>query len=995
MQGVATLEALCQAVKAQGHDTLALTDTNGLYGAVRFLHVARESGLKPILGAELVHGAHRAVLLAKTPTGYANLCRVLSAKHCDESFDFIRVVSHHREGLVILSDDLSVLTAWKQEATEDLYVELTPGPTMHEAIATSRRLGLPPVATTRASFLQPADYHAHRLLRAIGENTTLSRLNPDLCCAPSHWLMPEHTINHYFPNTSEAIDNTRHIANLCYSDWDFKDTIFPSFRKLSSGSAFATLREKTYQGALWRYGTLTEVVTRRMEKELTVIREKGYADYFLVVDEIVRQAPRTCGRGSAAASIVSYCLGITHVDPIKHSLLFERFLNPGRHDPPDIDIDFPWDERPKILEWVFSHYGRQHAAMVANQNTLATRAAVREIAKVYGMPPGEISKALSLIQRRADFVDVTTGMSVRSWAAQVCQSLHLRTPWPDILVWSVQLQGHFRNLGLHPGGVVLVPDEIRRYVPVEISASGLPVIQWEKDQTENAGLVKIDLLGNRSLAVIRDAIAAIQQNTGRAIDYATWDPISDQATQDLIRRGDTMGCFYVESPATRLLLRKLWNGMPAARFAQADVFEYLVIVSSIIRPAANVFVDEFVRRAHGQRYQSLHPILDEVLAETHGIMVYQEDVMKVAVALGGFSIEDGDQLRKVLSKKHKARQLRDYRQQFYAGASSRGLQRHVVDHIWEMIMSFAGYSFCKPHSASYAQVSFKSAYLRTYYPAEFIAAVVSNQGGYYSAFAYLSEGRRMGLTILPPDINQSDWAYTGSGKAVRVGLMQIKSLQEDLVARIILERQTNGPYRSLHDVLDRVKPAMAQATFLIKAGCFDSIGGELTRPALLWRLFASQAAKPPCYLPIPPEYSRSQKLHHECELFGFPLSCHPLDLFKDTLDRIPRILAKDMAQHVGEEVTVIGWLVMEKIISTKKGEPMEFITLEDQTSLYDATLFPQAYCRYCHLLATNQAYVVTGLVEEQFSAVTLTVRELRLLAREVGPKFQPIVEAVG
>ena len=996
MQGVPTLEALCQAVRAQGQDTLALTDTNGLYGAIRFLDVARESGLKPILGAELIHATHRAVLLATTPTGYANLCRVLSARHGDEVFEFIGTVARYREGVVILSDDETALTAWRRDSAEHLYVELTPGPEMHEAVAISRRLGLPPVATTRASFLRPADYHAHRLLRAIAENTTLSRLHDEQCCSPSHWLIPESALNRYFPDIPEAIDNTRYVANVCYTDWNFNETIFPSFRQLSSGAAFETLREKTYQGALWRYRKLSEVVTKRIEKEMTVISEKGYANYFLVVDEIVRQAPRTCGRGSAAASIVSYCLGITHVDPIRHNLLFERFLNPGRHDPPDIDIDFPWDERPKILEWVFAHYGTHHAAMVANQNTLATRAALRELAKVYGIPPGEISKALSLIQRRADFVDVRPGQTVTTWSAQVCQALHLRTPWPEILCWSVKLQGHFRNLGLHPGGVVLVPDEIRRYVPVEISASGLPVIQWEKDQAEDAGLVKIDLLGNRSLAVIRDAIAAIKLNTGRNIDYATWDPISDHATKELIRRGDTMGCFYVESPATRLLLRKLWGGMPPARRMKADVFEYLVIVSSIIRPAANVFADEFVKRAHGQRYRPLHPLLDEVLTETHGIMVYQEDVMKVAVALGGFSIEDGDQLRKVLSKKHKARQLRDYRQQFYTGASDRGVKLQVIEHIWAMIMSFAGYSFCKPHSASYAQVSFKSAYLRTYYPAEFIAAVVSNQGGYYSAFAYLSEGRRMGLTILPPDINNSEWSYAGAGQAVRVGLMQIKSLQENLASHIITERQANGPFRSLHDVLDRVKPEIAQATLLIKAGCFDSIAGELTRPALLWRLFASQAAKSPGYLPIPPEYSLQQKLHHEVELFGFPLSCHPLELFKDMLARIPHIAAKDLSHHVGEQVTLIGWLVTEKIISTKKGEPMEFLTLEDQSSLYDATLFTQTYRRYCHLLATNQAYIVTGLVEEQFSTVTLTVKELRLLAsREIGDQFQPIEEVVG
>ncbi len=979
MSGVPTLEALCQAARAQGTDSLALTDTNGLYGAIRFLEVAREQGLKPIIGAELVHNSHRAVLLAKTITGYGNLCRILSARHSDESFDAITTVAQHRAGLVILSDDWSALNTWRADSKEDLYVELTPGPYLHDAVAFSRARQLPPVATTRAQFLSPTDYQAHRLLRAIAKNTTLSRLKAEQCCAPSQWLMPEAQLARALPHVPEAVTNAGRIAESCYTDWDFKQTIFPSFRHLSSEQSYETLREKTYQGARWRYGSLSTAVLQRIEKELIVIHDKGYADYFLVVDEIVRQAPRTCGRGSAAASIVSYCLGITHVDPIRHNLLFERFLNPGRHDPPDIDIDFPWDERPKILDWVFKQYGHRHAAMVANQNTLATRAALREIAKVYGLPAGEIGKALNFLQRRADFVDVQPGMTVKHWATEVCSALKLRTPWPEILFWSVQLDGHFRNLGLHPGGVVLVPDEIRRYVPVEISASGWPVLQWEKDQTEDAGLVKIDLLGNRSLAVIRDSLAAIAQNTGHHIDYATWDPISDPATNELIRRGETMGCFYVESPSTRLLLKKLWAGMPPDRRAVADVFEYLVVVSSIIRPAANVYADEFVRRAHGEPYRSLHPLLDEVLAETHGIMVYQEDVMKVAVALGGFSVEDGDQLRKVLSKKHKERQLRDYQRQFYNGASARRIQRDVINAIWNMIMSFAGYSFCKPHSASYAQVSFKSAYLRAHYPSEFIAAVVSNQGGYYSAFAYLSEGRRMGLTILPPDINASVWGYTGSGTTVRVGFMQIKSLQEELVKELIAERKANGPYRSLTDFVTRVKPDLAQTKLLIKAGCFDSIAGDLTRPALLWRLLASQSVKRPTAIPVPADYSFQKSLAHELALFGFPLSCHPLDPFKEAYQDLPLTLAKDLGQHIGDEVTLIGWLLTEKIVSTKKGQPMEFLTLEDHTEMYDATLFPDPYRRYCHLVATNQAYVVTGLVEEHFATVTLTVKELKLL----------------
>jgi len=967
MRGVATLEALCEAARAQGAKALALTDTNGLYGAIRFLEVARQAGLKPILGAELTCDAHRAVLLVKDTQGYANLCRLLSARHCDADFDFIEAVARHRDGLIILSDDAHALTAWKKDSPGDLYVELTPGAMMHQALAFSRHAGLPPVATCRACMLTPDEFRLHRVLRAIALNTTLARLSSEDCCAPAHWLMPPSRLAQQFPHAPHALTNTRRIADACRTDWDFKATIFPAFRHLPDREALRLLREKTYAGAVWRYSTLSPAVTQRIEHELAVIRDKGYAHYFLVVDEIVRQAPRTCGRGSAAASIVSYCLGITHVDPIRHRLFFERFLNPGRHDPPDIDIDFPWDERDRILDFVFSRYGAQRAAMVANQNTLGFRAAVREVAKVYGMPAAEIGRA-----------------------AQAAGA-GFRDPWPEILRLAVRLQGHFRHLALHCGGIVIVPDEIRSYVPVEVAAKGVPVIQWEKDQTEEAGLVKIDLLGNRSLAVIRDALAAIARNTGHRIDYATWDPIGDSATQELIRRGETMGCFYIESPATRLLLTKLWSGMPADRRAKADVFDYLVIVSSIIRPAANPFIREFVRRARGGAYRPLHPLVEATLVETHGIMVYQEDVTKVAMALAGFSVEDADQLRKVLSKKHKRRQLLDYRAQFVRGAAARGATRETIEAIWTMIMSFAGYSFCKPHSASYAQVSFKSAWLRAHYPAEFMAAVISNRGGFYSTFAYLSEARRMGLAILPPDVNASDWTYTGAGRTIRVGLMQLKGLAREVADRVLEERTVRGSFRSLQDFLDRVHPEEAQARLLIRAGCLDSIAGDVTRPGLLWRLYAGaerrqgqrsmvngqwRIGEP---LPIPPDYPEERRVRHEIETVGFPLSRHPLTCYREELRGVRWVPACDLRRHIGRRITMIGWLITGKVVETKDGKPMEFVSFEDTTGLYDATFFPDAYRRFCHLLATDRPYVLEGVVEEDFDAVTLTVQHLRLL----------------
>ena len=980
MQGVSTIEALCQTARSQGSHALALTDTNGLYGAIRFVEVAQAHGLRPILGAELIHNQHRAVLLIKNLQGYTNLCRLLSQRHCDADFDCIAAVQTHRRGLIILSDDRPALTTWKRHSPTDLYVELTPGALMHQALAFSRRTNLPPVATNRVHFLNPQEFPLHQTLRAITLNTTLFQLPQDSCCAPHQWLMPLPSLQAHFPHVPHAIGNTLKIAQACYTEWSFRETIFPNFRQLSDSHAVRLLREKTYTGAQWRYGTPSSVIIDRIEHELEVIRNKSYAHYFLVVDEIVRQAPRTCGRGSAAASIVSYCLGITHVDPIRHNLFFERFLNPGRHDPPDIDIDFPWDERDRIIDFVFSRYGSRQVGMVANHNTLALRAAIREVAKVYGISPAEMRQVSQLLTQQPQSLNI------------------LREPWPEILSRAHQLQGRLRHLSVHCGGMVIVPDDLRRYVPIEVVPKGVPVIQWEKDQTEEAGLVKIDLLGNRSLAVIRDALAAIAAHTGDHIDYATWDPKSDLETQALIQRGDTIGCFYIESPATRLLLKKLWTDMPVHRRAQADVFEYLVIVSSLIRPAANRFIQEFVRRAHALAYRPLHPLVEDVLAETHGIMVYQEDVTKVAIRLAGFSAEEGDQLRKILSKKHKHRQLQDYRQQFFDGARARGVERRTIEAVWEMMMSFVGYSFCKPHSASYAQVSFKSAYLRAHYPAEFMAAVISNQGGFYSTFAYLSEARRMGLTILPLDINTGEWAYRGIGMTLYLGFMQLKGLERAFVTRFLKERQCHGAYRSFQDFLTRLNPELAQTRLLILAGCFDTIAGEVTRPGLLWRLYANH---PACSLssqqsalgqtipfmstsptlPIPNDYGTERKIQYEIQLFGFPLQCHPLTFYAKYWHNLGIIPATEMAAHIGKQIIMVGWLITEKPAVTKHGQSMAFLTLEDTTGLYDTTLFPNIFQQYGPLLTNERPLLLKGKVEEEFGAVTLTITQLQIVGQ--------------
>ncbi len=978
-RGASRIESLVDAALARGMRALALTDTNGLCGLVWFLQYAAERGLRPIVGAELRTKGERAVVLARDRDGYATLCRLISRIHLEPAFSLIQALLADREHLFVLSDHLPLLEALsRQNGTPGLYVELNDPAAEPTMLRFARGSGVPIVATNDVYFVDPADFPMHRLLRAIDLNTCLSRIPKEELAGEDRWLKPPDVMARRYPHLSAALENSLRIADECSADLDIGKPTFPGFETPDGTDAFEYLREACYRGAEERYGELSESVMKRLERELEIVRDKGFAPYFLVVRDIVQQSERTCGRGSAAASIVSYCLGITHVEPITHNLFFERFLNEGRSDPPDIDVDFPWDERDGILDYVFRKYGEGRAAMISNHVGFRARAAVREVAKVYGLPDAEIK---SVTERMGYYWSIKYLPEFLTHDPMY-KDMKLKDPWPEIVDWAVKLDGYPRNMSVHCGGVVIVPDRIDRYVPVERAPKGVQIIQWEKDQAEDAGLVKIDLLGNRSLAVIRDALATIKENYGVAIDYATWDPTEDPATQELMGKGDTVGVFYVESPAMRQLQQKCGVGD----------FDHLVIHSSIIRPAANKYIREYVRRLRGGAYESLHPIMDEVLGETYGIMVYQEDVSRIAMAMSGFGASDADLLRKILSKKRAGKKLEDYKEMFYQGAAQRGVARAVVDEVWEMILSFAGYSFCKPHSASYALVSYKSGWLRAHDPAEFIAAVLTNQGGYYSPFAYISEARRMGLKVLLPDVNESRKEYWGKDRTLRVGLMQLKGLKETSL-EALLEARRKRPFASLEDLLARADIDPSDVKILIKAGAVDGISGGATRPEMIWKTLAWHetraarravarslfddipAVEPPCV----PQYSARTVLEHELETLDFLISRHPLALYREPLARLKHVRGADLHKHVGQRVTTVGWWVTGKIVTTKEDEPMEFISFEDTSALYETTFFPETYARFCHTLNRSRPYVLSGLVEEDFGAVTLTVDTVRFL----------------
>jgi len=989
MWGTQAPEKICTAAKQRGYNRLALTDTDNLYGLWPFLKACRRTGITPIIGAELTDPAsnHRAVCLIENDEGYRNLCLLITRRHTEKGFNLKSAVPAHAAGLVIITQSADLLPDWYEAGlTVAAAAVRKPNAAALALRRTCRHLGLPLVATPGSFFLDPDDAGIHRMLRAIDLNTSLSRLTIKDTAPCDAWLAPASEYAQRFRIWPDAVRNTEALAERLTFTGPRHGLVLPPWTDKKARSAGHNLRQAAYKGARRRYGDdLSETVVERLEHELRIIANMGFSSYFLVVQDIVSRSPRTCGRGSGAASLVAYSLGITNVCPIKYNLYFERFLNPGRSDPPDIDIDFAWDERDNVLHSVLTRYNG-HAALVCNHVAFQPRMAIREVAKVYGLTDreiGRVSKRLPWFWRQAHAND---DLLTRLKQLPELGRLDFPQPWPQIIATAQRIIGIPRYVSVHPGGVVITPGPLTDYVPVELAPKGVPVIQWEKNAAEKSGLVKIDLLGNRSLGVIRDTIANLWQNDV-AFDEDHWEPEDDPATQQNVAAGNTMGCFYIESPATRLLQQK----------AKRGDFNHLVIHSSIIRPAANEFIREYVRRLHGGAWDPIHPLLVDVLDETYGIMVYQEDVSKTAVALAGFSHTDADGLRKIMSKKDRARKLEDYKELFIIGARARGVSDKQIEAVWNMMMSFSGYSFCKPHSASYARVSFQAAYLKTHYPAEFMAAVISNQGGFYSTFAYVSEAQRMGVKIRPPDVNYSDIRWKGNAGNLRVGLLSVKHVSTHTSRRIVTARETE-PYGSITDFLERVQPDDREARSLIFAGAFGGLHPKASRAELLWDLACRQKSgstgsrekslfsdRLDVPRPFFPPDNELERLRHEFAVLGFLCDRHPMVLYADTLSKMQTTKAQDLHSLVGQHVRIAGLPVTGKVVRTRHGDPMEFLTFEDETGLVEATFFPKTYRRFCAILDRTRPFMLYGKVEEDFGAVTLTVTRIERLPKVSSP----------
>ncbi len=933
LRGCRSPEEICRFAREHGISAVGMADINNFYGLIPFLLAAGREGVQPVVGAS-VQTDHRLLFTAYVMNrqGYGAICRVLTEVlvNADGSYDPVADLRDRGwEGLSILSAHPDVVDRLAERTRANLYVQLTFGRPFSALAGFARARGLPMAAVHDTVFLDDGDERLYPLLRAMDLNTTVEHVPAEELCdvpgasggiatggPPPHRYATSQASASFFSAVPEALAATERIAQEADCSAIISPTfVFPAYNGLSEEETHRELVRLCEAGVLRRYGGMRPDIRERLDYELSIIREKGFASYFLVVRDIVQQCPRTCGRGSAASSIVSYLLGLTHVDPLRYTLFFERFLNRGRKNPPDIDVDFPWDERDRVLKYVFQKYeGR--AGMVANHVTFGPRSAIRDPARALGLPDDEIAQILRAF-RQGRFEDIP----------------------PYLREAAARLRGAPRNLGTHCGGVVITPGPITDYTHVQTSPLGYPVIAWEKDATEEAGLVKIDLLGNRSLAVLRDSLQLIECNHGVRQEWESFDPLSDAETAALIASGSTVGVFYVESPATRQLLQKMRRGD----------YPNLVVASSIIRPAANSYIQTWVKRLHGAPYRPLHPLIEQTLAETFGVMVYQEDVSRVAIDLAGFPIEEADRLRKILSKKDRDLRLPDLRERFFRGARGRGVPEPIIVKVWDMILSFDGYSFCKAHSASYAQVSYRAAWVKRFYPLAFMASVINNGGGFYGRQTYVDECRRMGFPVLPPDVNASRWEYTvearpgddsSAGAAagaplpagLRVGLCQIKELRQELARAIVDERERGGSFTGFRDFCARVSCRFEDIRVLIRAGALDSVADGGTRPQLFFRWLNLGREEGLGFVPPAPpllgDYPRRVKLADEVQCLGIVVSRHPLELFRPRIHRIaerlglpPLVRSIDIPSCRGREVWTAGILVTGRKCPPRSGSP--------------------------------------------------------------------------
>ncbi len=962
--GTLSIPDIVDDIKAGGYDSAVLTDINNSTGVLEFVRECQGKGIRPIAGMEFREGAIRYIAIAKNNAGFREINDLRTDCNLKEKPIPDRPLL---ENAFVVYPFGTIKPAQLNDAE---FIGIQP-------YAVNKLVSVPKTLLHKFVILHPITFkdahgfEVHQKLRAVGETKLLSQLTPADIAHPADCLLPLPNLLAIFKDYPQIIENTKNLLDSCGFEFDLKEHKNKKIFTHSLAEDKTLLSKLAFEGVGNRYGNEDREARERVEKELAIIDTLGFNAYFLIAWDICRYGSSKgiyhVGRGSGANSIVSYCIGITDVDPIELDLYFERFLNPKRKSPPDFDIDFSWKDRDDIYRYIFSKYGTRHTALLGTVSTFRDSSIIRELGKIYGLPKADIDRLVD--EPNSPLNDNILCRNIMSYYKSIAD-------FPNLL-------------SIHAGGVLITEEPITSYVSVHLPPKGFPTVQFDMYAAEDSGLDKLDILSQRGIGHINEAVEIIQENRGVSVNVFEIEKFKkDPLLNQQLKEGNSIGCFYIESPAMRGLLKKL------------GCSDYLTLVaaSSIIRPgvAKSGMMKAYISRFHHpETAEYLHPIMKEQLQETFGVMVYQEDVLKIGHHFGGLDLADADVLRRMMSgKSRNIKHLKEIEGKYFAHTNKMGYPEHIAKEVWRQIESFAGYSFSKAHSASYAVESYQSLFLKTYFPVEFMVAVINNFGGFYRGWVYVNEARKVGGIIHLPCVNHSRYYTTVYEKDIYLGFVHLQSMEQKLGQSIETERKRNGNFQSLEDFYLRIKPKFEQLTILVRIDAFRFTGKN--KKTLLWEahsLFTpNRPLRETSFLFAEPTKTYSlptfpinplESAYDELELLGFVVTLSEFDMLctKYRGD----VLTKDLLSHLGRTVRMVGNYVAYKGVRTVKGTNMAFGTfLDTEGEFFDTVHFPQSLTAYP--FRGRGCYLIQGRVVEEFGFPSVEVEKMAKLPIKGDPR---------
>ena len=1042
LDGACHLERLVGKAKEFKMPALAITDHGNLFGAIDFYRLAQKEGIKPIIGCEVYvapgsrlerfpqdghyEGTNHLTLLVKDRSGYKNLIKLVTAGYLEGFYYKPRIdkelLSQHCEGLLALSGCLNrevcrllaqgeegkalEVAAWYRDlfGPENYFLELQshgiePQRAVNQSLLLmAKKLGLSLVATNDVHYLNAGDHKAHDALLCIQTGKAMAERDRLRFSADQFYFKSPEEMRNLFLEIPEALVNTLAIAERCNLQLEFDKIHLPRYQVPPGDTLDSYLGKISRQGLKERYGEIAEETQGRLDRELQAIERIGFAGYFLIVWDFIRFAKERGiavgpGRGSAAGSLVSYALGITNIDPLRYGLLFERFLNPERISPPDMDIDFADDRRDEVIEYVAQKYGKENVSQIITFGTLGAKAVIRDVGRVLGMPYGEVDKIAKMIPNILN----------SSLDEAVAQSPPLRESVQSVPeigeLWQIarSLEGLTRHASTHAAGVVISGDPLIEHVPLYRGAKGEITTQYAMGAIEKIGLLKMDFLGLRTLTVIANTLKLIKETRGVELqaDEISFD---DPRTFQLLSEARTAGVFQLESSGMRDLLRRL----------KPERLEDVIALVALYRPGPMEMIPDFINRRHGRvKITYAHPLMEKYLKETYGVMVYQEQVMQIASEMAGFTMGEADILRRAMGKKNLDLMARQ-REKFVAGAVARHVPRAKAEKIFDLMAQFAGYGFNKSHAAAYAVLAYQTAYLKSSYPVEFMAALLTSEmGNTDKTVKYIEECRQTGIEILPPDVNESVNTFRAVKDKLRFGLAAVKNLGETAIQSILDARLTGGKFTSLHDFSERVDLRLVNKRVvesLIKCGAFDSLGYRRSQlmatvdqamdaasallrdrakgQVSLLEMLGGTASQAKSYeMHDIPEWSHAQRLTAEREILGFYVTGHPLSEYEALRKRYATTTTDELSGLRDKEtVSLFGIVTAVKEISTKNGDRMAFVTLEDLRGSVELIAFPDLYKSKMLYLIKDSPVLVRGQVDIGEEVIKLLLTDVQPLS---------------